>query len=805
MTWLVGAKHFSTVVPSKNASPLLVDQFIDLLHNSGEVTSVSDQVTLSAYADEIRELIKHDRNDEAIAICKHILRFYPKHIDSARQMAEALLEKGDLDGAQDLFRRVLSADPENVIAYVGLAAIFEEKQLMDEALWHMERAFELSPSHSEIHRELLRLHGINTPRQKARLKLTPGALARLYAHQGLLAQATQELRALVAGDPTRLDARTALAEMLWRTGHIHEAAQVAQDLLSPLPYCLKANLILGTAWKESGLPESEAYLQRAQSLDPASKLAQNLLGARAPFALADPTVPRFVEGTSPAPMIERIAPVETPIAFEEPAAPIEEPIALSEAAPEERIEIGPTPKPDLPVTSLPPWLRRDVTDATALTDLAALPPVKPAVAQEGTTLPPWISPTQETRVEEPVASQDAWTREIETETRVEEPVASQDAWTREIETETRVEEPVASQDAWTRELETRVEEPVASQDAWTRELETRVEEPVASQDAWTRELETEPRVEEPVASQDAWTRELETEPRVEEPVASQESREREIETRIEEPVASLESWARQIETEAVAPEARAAESAEELPAWMTQLQEPAIAAPDARAEKSSDELPAWLSQDQPSAPRVEEPVASLDSETMQTQEPEAAAPFVIAPEEEKPFAREEPPIETPAEPLPAETIRAEESLSERFARWRAAREAVVEPRAEIAPEARAEISEPAPPVVEPAPPSARAPQPPRQPKGYSHLAKAREHRDANRAEDALREYAWVIQHAPRLVGEVVSDLEALVRRAGVPHDAHRVLGDAYTRVGRLADALERYRFLYDRVSESPAS
>ena len=342
---------------------------------------MSDQVTLSAYADEIRELIKHDRNDEAIAICKHILRFYPKHIDSARQMAEALLEKGDLDGAQDLFRRVLSADPENVIAYVGLAAIFEEKQLMDEALWHMERAFELSPSHSEIHRELLRLHGINTPRQKARLKLTPGALARLYAHQGLLAQATQELRALVAGDPTRLDARTALAEMLWRTGHIHEAAQVAQDLLSPLPYCLKANLILGTAWKESGLPESEAYLKRAQSLDPASKLAQNLLGARAPFALADPTVPRFVEGTSPAPMIERIAPVETPIAFEEPAAPIEEPIALSEAAPEERIEIGPTPKPDLPVTSLPPWLRRDVTDATALTDLAALPPVKPAEAR----------------------------------------------------------------------------------------------------------------------------------------------------------------------------------------------------------------------------------------------------------------------------------------------------------------------------------------------------------------------------------------------------------------------------------------
>ncbi|MBI5649471.1 MAG: tetratricopeptide repeat protein [Chloroflexi bacterium] len=656
---------------------------------------MSDQVTLSAYADEIRELIKHDRNDEAIAICKHILRFYPKCIDGVRQMAEALLEKGDLDGAQDLFRRVLSADPENVIAYVGLAAIFEEKQLTDEALWHMERAFELSPTHSEIHREMLRLHGINSPRQKARLKLTPGALARLYAHQGLLAQATQELRALVAGDPTRLDARTALAEMLWRTGHIHEAAQIAQDLLGPLPYCLKANLILGTAWKESGLPESEAYLQRAQSLDPTSKLAQSLLGARAPFALVDPTVPRYVESATRAPMEERIAPVETPISFiEEPAAPVEEPIAIGDAAPEERIEIGPTPKPDLPVTSLPPWLRRDVTDATALTDLSTLPPVKPAVAQEAGTLPPWISQTQEPRVEEPIASRDSWASQLETET-----------------------------------------------------------------------------------------------------VAP--------ETRVEEPVASLDSWASQLDKpETVAPESHAAESVEELPAWMTQLQEPAIAAPESRVEESSDELPAWLSQAQETAPRLEEPVASLDSGTLQTQEPEAAAPFAMTPEEEKSFVRDEPQPEPPAEPLPAETIRAEESLAERFARWRAAREAVGETREEIAPEARAEMPvEPA--LEKPVEQIARAPKPPRQPKGYSHLAKAREHRDANRAEDALREYDWVIQHAPRLIGEVVSDLEALVRRAGVPHDAHRVLGDAYTRVGRLADALERYRFLYDRVSESP--
>jgi hypothetical protein len=102
--------------------------------------------------------------------------------------------------------------------------------------------------------------------------------------------------------------------------------------------------------------------------------------------------------------------------------------------------------------------------------------------------------------------------------------------------------------------------------------------------------------------------------------------------------------------------------------------------------------------------------------------------------------------------------------------------------------------------AKPVPVEPAAPKRARQPKGYARLLIAREHRDANRLDDALVEYDWIVQHAPRLINDVVLDLEALVRRAGVPIEAHRILGDAYTRVDRLSDALERYRFLLDRVS-----
>jgi hypothetical protein len=88
----------------------------------------------------------------------------------------------------------------------------------------------------------------------------------------------------------------------------------------------------------------------------------------------------------------------------------------------------------------------------------------------------------------------------------------------------------------------------------------------------------------------------------------------------------------------------------------------------------------------------------------------------------------------------------------------------------------------------------------RQPKGYTHLILARGHRDANRIDEALVEYDYLVQHAPRLVKDVIDDLEVLTARADAPLEAHRILGDAYTRADRLAEALQRYQYVLERTS-----
>lgn len=613
---------------------------------------MDDQVTLEAYSDENRALIHNGRNDEAIAICKHILHYYPKHIDSYRQLGEAYLEKGELDNAKDMFRRVLGADPENVIACVGLATIFEQQHLIDEAVWHLERAYEIAPGNLEIHKELLRLYSeAGKPRQ--RLKLSPAGLARLYVQEGLYSQATQELRAIAAESPSQFDARVALAEVLWRAGRLREAADAAQALLTPLPYCLKANLILGTAWKESSLAEADVYLSRAQELDPTNKTAQRLLGTRSPLPLAQISVPRYVEGVPPPPAIpptpapsvqptvepgesitEQPSVERTDFFAETPTIESQPPIATT--APSVSVEAGgeSTPKPDLPVANLPPWLLSEFPEPAESKPPTTMPEAKPPAQAESpqTTiegLPTWLTESQST----------------------------------------------------------------------------------------TPSAETMPAPE----------------------------------------IAKPPSWIEGLG------EASASVPAEEKT--------------ETAAAPTPEGVPDWLRELQAQSAPAQEPAPTPKAETAQSDEYVVPAFLAPEPKEAQPAAEQPAPAITESGPPIAVELPTTPTTAERAAQTVAA----------------------TPESTKPAEPT---PKRKRQPKGYSHLVLARDHRDANRIDDALVEYDYLVQHAPRLVKEVIDDLEVMTAREDAPLKAHRILGDAYTHADRLAEALERYQFVLERTSAS---
>jgi competence ComEA-like helix-hairpin-helix protein len=226
-------------------------------------------ISLRDYVREIEKQVDGSRNEEAIAHSRHVLESFPKHVDVYRLLGKAYLESQRYGDAGDIFQRVLSAVPEDFVSHVGMSIIREDEGNLDEAIWHMERAFDVQPSNSAIQEELRRLYGRRDNVEPPKIRLTRGALARMYYRGELYPQAIAELRAALNENPDRLDLQVLLAEVYAQAGQRIEAVDMASQVLRRLPYCLAANRIMvnmlaGTD-RES---EIETYYQRLCQLDP---------------------------------------------------------------------------------------------------------------------------------------------------------------------------------------------------------------------------------------------------------------------------------------------------------------------------------------------------------------------------------------------------------------------------------------------------------------------------------------------------------------------------------------------------------
>ncbi len=297
------------------------------------------RVTLREYLDEARELTSAASYEDAIAICRHILKRYPKHIRTYQILGEACLEKGDFDEAMDIFKRLLEhSDPENFVAYAGLGILSEEKGHIAQAIWYMERAFEIAPNNDEVRGALRRLYGKRDGSEPTRIKHNKAALARLYARGGQYRQAIDKFYELLDLDPNRdrMDLKLALAETLWRDERREQAAEIARELLEPCPDCLKAALLLGMIQLEKGRDdEGWAILDAVRGLDPENRMAQAVFGEQTPLPYQEVRISTIID--RPEVHAEPAAIAEVPVARLEDemaaAAPTEEEM-ISEEEPE---------------------------------------------------------------------------------------------------------------------------------------------------------------------------------------------------------------------------------------------------------------------------------------------------------------------------------------------------------------------------------------------------------------------------------------------------------------------------------------
>jgi tetratricopeptide (TPR) repeat protein len=239
---------------------------------------MANTVTLQAYLQELNFMLDNDAPTEVVSHCRYILQHFPKNVAVYRLLGQALLQKGQnevqpqlLEEAAEIFRRVLSAQPDDYVAQIGLGEIAEQRGALDDAIWYFERAAEQTPGNNVLQdtiRQLYEKRGVQRSTEE-KLPLTRVTLVRQYLKAGAHDQALSEIRGALADTPDRLDLRMLEAEALWESGRWTEAGEAAAAVLHDCPDCLSANRIMAGMWLKYKRPtDAQPFLARLESLDP---------------------------------------------------------------------------------------------------------------------------------------------------------------------------------------------------------------------------------------------------------------------------------------------------------------------------------------------------------------------------------------------------------------------------------------------------------------------------------------------------------------------------------------------------------
>jgi len=230
-----------------------------------------DTISLTSYNSEIMKLLEQEKFKDVILHCLHILQIFPKYFNSYRHLAKAYLEMKQYSEAEDAFLRVLSVIPNDFVAHIGMSIVREDENNLEAAVWHMERAFEQQPVNRPVQDELRRLYMIRDGAEPVKIRMTKGALIRMYTRGNLLPQAVAKAEAALSEEPERLDLQAILANLYYSSNLLEKSITTCETLVEKVPYCLVANQILADSLPRfSRENEAVEFSWRLAELDPCS-------------------------------------------------------------------------------------------------------------------------------------------------------------------------------------------------------------------------------------------------------------------------------------------------------------------------------------------------------------------------------------------------------------------------------------------------------------------------------------------------------------------------------------------------------
>lgn len=212
-------------------------------------------------------------------------------MESANQAVAAGLEKqarGDLAGAEALYREALARVPDHAAATHCLGLVAAQGGRLDEAVEFLRKSVALDPGNASFHANLgAVLAGDGRWAEAAAAareatRLNPG-LADAQANLGTALRrlgqpgdAAEAFRAAVAADPQHAEAHAALGSALLALGRPEEAVLACQAAVRLKPDQAAFQAGLANAFKEAGRPEEAAEACRAAiGLQPDSAVLHN--------------------------------------------------------------------------------------------------------------------------------------------------------------------------------------------------------------------------------------------------------------------------------------------------------------------------------------------------------------------------------------------------------------------------------------------------------------------------------------------------------------------------------------------------
>jgi tetratricopeptide (TPR) repeat protein len=221
-----------------------------------------------------------------------VIKAQPRSAGSRLLLGQALLEAGNLPGAEAEFQLLAKQNPESAIIQVWLGRVYGAKGEVPRARAAFTRALELEPSSMGALNGLVALDLVEGNRDAARRRIesrlngterNPELLflaANTYLSLDDAARAESLLQQVLAANPKHVDAYGRLGALYWSQGRLGDAKTKFEEAARQLAKPVVAITFLGMLSQlQNNAAEARRHYERALQIDPQAAVAANNLAS----------------------------------------------------------------------------------------------------------------------------------------------------------------------------------------------------------------------------------------------------------------------------------------------------------------------------------------------------------------------------------------------------------------------------------------------------------------------------------------------------------------------------------------------